>query len=92
MQVPVNEPVITAASKKYVADAMESGWVSSGGPYIEKFERAFADYIGVKHAISVTSGTDALHIALLGLGVGPGDEVIVPDFTMIASVFAIIYT
>lgn len=92
MQVPVNAPVITPAAKKYVADAMETGWVSSAGPYIGKFEKAFADYIGVRHAISVTSGTAALHVALLGVGIGPGDEVIVPDFTMIASVFAVIYT
>lgn len=92
MKVPVNAPVITPAAKKYVADAMETGWVSSAGPYIEKFENAFAGYIGVKHAVSVTSGTAALHIALLSLKIGPGDEVIVPDFTMIASVFAVIYT
>ncbi len=92
MKVPVNEPVITAAAKKYVSDAMESGWVSSAGPYLTKFEKAFAEYVGVKHAIAVTSGTAALHIALLSLGIGTGDEVIVPDFTMIASVFAIIYT
>ncbi len=92
MNVPVNEPVITPAAKKYVADAMETGWVSSGGPYLEKFEKAFAEYVGVKHAIAVTSGTAALHIALLSVKIGAGDEVIVPDFTMIASVFAIIYT
>jgi perosamine synthetase len=92
MQVPVNAPIITASAKKYVAEAMESGWVSSAGPYIDKFEKAFADYLGVKHAVSVTSGTAALHIALLSLGIKEGDEVIVPDFTMIASVFAILYT
>lgn len=92
MNIPVNEPVITDAAKRYVADAMNTGWVSSAGPYIDKFEKAFADYLGVKHAVSVTSGTAALHVGLLSLGVGPGDEVIVPDFTMIASVFAVIYT
>ncbi len=92
MNVPVNEPVITAAAKKYVMEALDSGWVSSAGPFIGKFEKAFAEYIGVKHAVSVTSGTAALHVALLSLGIGPGDEVIIPDFTMIASVFAVIYT
>lgn len=92
MTVPVNEPVITAEGKKYVLEALDSGWVSSAGPFIGKFEKAFAEYIGVKHAVSVTSGTAALHIALMGLNIGKGDEVIVPDFTMIASVFAILYT
>ncbi|MSR86590.1 DegT/DnrJ/EryC1/StrS family aminotransferase [Candidatus Peribacteria bacterium] len=92
MKVPVNEPVITKAAKKYVVDALESGWVSSAGPYIGKFEAAFAEYLGVKHAACVSSGTAALHVALLSIGIGEGDEVIVPDFTMIASVFAILYT
>ena len=92
MHVPVNEPVVTAAAKKYVLDALESGWISSAGPYIGNFEQAFAEYVGVKHAVAVTSGTAALHVALLALGIGKGDEVIVPDFTMISSVFAIIYT
>lgn len=92
MTVPVNEPVITPEAKKFVMEALDSGWVSSAGPFIDAFEKEFADYIGVRHAITVTSGTAALHLALLSLGIGPGDEVIVPDFTMIASVFAVLYT
>ncbi len=92
MKVPVNAPVITDAAKRYVADAMETGWISSAGPRIHEFETAFAAYIGVKHAVFVTSGTAALHLALLALDIGPGDEVIVPDFTMIASAFAVMYT
>lgn len=92
MRVPVNEPRITDAAKQYVADAMQTGWISSAGPCVEKFETAFAKYIGTKHAIFTTSGTAALHIALLSLDIGPGDEVIVPDFTMIASAFAVMYT
>ena len=90
--IPVNEPVITPEAKRYVMDALESGWISSAGPYLQKFEEAFAKRIGVKHATLTTSGTTALHLALVSLGIGPGDEVIVPDFTMIASVFAVIYT
>ena len=90
--IPVNEPVITPAAKRYVRQALETGWVSSAGPCIEKFEEAFARVIGVRHAVTVTSGTAALHCALAALGVGPGDEVIVPDFTMIASAFAVLYT
>lgn len=92
MRVPVNEPLITNAAKAYVADAMETGWISSAGPCIEQFEAAFAEFIGVKHAIFVTSGTSALHIALRTLDIGPNDEVIVPDFTMIASPFSVMYT
>ncbi len=92
MKVPVNEPVITNEAKRYVADALESGWVSSAGEYLGKFEEAFASYIGVKHAVMTTSGTTALHLSLASLGIGRGDEVIIPDFTMIASVFAVLYT
>lgn len=92
MKVPVNEPVITQEAKDLVNEALNTGWVSSAGPCIDKFEHEFAEFLGVKHATTVTSGTSALHLALLALGVGPGDEVIVPAFTMIASVYSIIYT
>ncbi|MCM8774748.1 MAG: DegT/DnrJ/EryC1/StrS family aminotransferase [Candidatus Omnitrophica bacterium] len=73
-------------------DCLETGWISSAGSYIEKFERTFADYIGTKHGISVSSGTAALHAALCALGIQPGDEVIVPAFTMMATIFAVLYT
>ncbi len=92
MKIPVNQPVITAEAKQYVMDAIESGWVSSAGAYIDRFEKEFASYLGVKHAIAVTNGTNALHLALLSLGIGKGDEVIVADFTMFGSVAAILYT
>lgn len=89
--IPVNSPVITKDSKELVAKALEEGWISSAGPYIEAFEKQFAQYLGVKHAISVNTGTAALHIALLAAGVREGDEVIVPAFTMAASWMAIMY-
>lgn len=92
MQVPVNEPVITSKAKQYVLDALETGWISSAGSYIEQFERAFADFIGVRHAIAVSSGTAALHVALAALDIGEGDEVILPNFTMVACLDAILYT
>ncbi|MCA9370869.1 MAG: DegT/DnrJ/EryC1/StrS family aminotransferase [Candidatus Peregrinibacteria bacterium] len=92
MRVPVNEPLITDAAKAYVTQALETGWISSAGPFIEQFEEAYAKFIGVKHAIFVTSGTSALHTSLRALDIGPGDEVIVPDFTMIASPFSVMYT
>jgi perosamine synthetase len=90
--IPVNVPLITDDAKQLVAQALEEGWISSAGPYIERFENEFANYIGVKHAIAVNTGTAALHIALLSAGIGEGDEVIVPAFTMAASWMAIMYT
>lgn len=90
--IPVNSPIITKESKVLVAKALEEGWISSVGPYVEQFEKEFASYLGVKHAISVNTGTAALHIALLATGIGEGDEVIVPAFTMAASWMAVMYT
>lgn len=90
--IAVNEPVITASAKKYVADVMESGWISSAGKTVDTFEQRFAEYLGVKHAVATSSGTTALHLTLATLGIGPGDEVIVPNFTMMATVNAVLYT
>jgi len=89
--IPVCEPFMTGDEMRYVADCIETNWISSRGRYIEEFEEKFAHYCGCKFGISTTSGTTALHLALAALGIGKGDEVIVPTFTMIASVFAIIY-
>jgi perosamine synthetase len=90
--IPVCEPALMGNESKYVNDALETGWISSAGKYIPDFERAFAEYCGVKHGIAVSNGTVALHLALVALGIGKGDEVIIPDFTMIASAFAVCYT
>lgn len=92
MNVPVNEPVITAKAKEYVLDALDTGWISSAGSYIERFENAFAEFIGVRHAVAVSSGTAALHVSLVALNIKKGDEVILPNFTMVACVDAILYT
>ena len=89
--IPVNTPLITQDAKDLVAKALAEGWISSAGPYIERFEKEFAHYLGVKHAISVNTGTAALHVALLAAGIGEGDEVIVPAFTMAASWMAVMY-
>lgn len=91
MFIPVNEPVITDAAKRCVTDAMETGWVSSAGQYIERFEQSLAAYLGRKHAVTTTNGTAALHLALAALGVKKGDEVIIPDFTMVACIDAVLY-
>jgi perosamine synthetase len=92
MKVPVNEPIIPQESKDAVLEALETGWISSAGPAITKFEQGFADLLGIKHGIAVMNGTAALHVALVCVDIGPGDEVIVPDFTMIATIMAVIYT
>ena len=84
--LPVYEPDISGNEKKYVNDCLDTQWISSIGVYTEKFEQAFSDFVGVPGAVSVTNGTVALHLAIHCLDIGPGDEVIVPTFTYIASV------
>lgn len=90
--IPVCEPTLLGNAKKYVQECLDTNWISSNGRFIGLFEKKFADFCNVKYAISCNNGTSALHLALAAFGIGPGDEVIVPDFTMIASVNAIIYT
>ena len=90
-RIPVCEPALDGNELTYITDAVRSGWISSGGDYLRRFEEGFARYVGVGQGIGTTSGTTALHLALAALGVGPGDEVIIPDFTMIASAFAVCY-
>ena len=90
--IPVCEPLIDEKELAYVVDCLRTNWISSKGKYIEAFEEGFADYCGCKYGIATTSGTTALHLALTSIDIGPGDEVIVPAFTMIATVFAVIYT
>jgi len=92
MKVMVNEPLLSEEAKKNVVDALDTGWISSSGSYVKKFEKDFASVYGVKYAITVANGTAALHVALLALGIGSGDEVIVPAFTMGASWLAVMYT
>ncbi len=89
--IPVYEPVLKGNEKKYVMDCLKSNWISSFGKYNYKFEEAFASYCGVKYGVAVTSGTSALHLAAATLKIGKGDEVIIPDFTMIAPALAIAY-
>ncbi len=88
--IPVNEPLIGREEKAYVLDCLESGWVSSEGPYVAKFEQAFANYIGVGSGVAVCNGTAAVEVALYAAGVGEGDEVILPTFTIISCVIAVI--
>ncbi|MFN2566681.1 MAG: DegT/DnrJ/EryC1/StrS family aminotransferase [Gemmatimonadaceae bacterium] len=90
-RIPVSGPWITEREIAYVTDAVTNAWYGNAGMYHERFERAFADYLGVRHAMALPSCTSAIHLSLLALGIGPGDEVIVPDVTWIASVAPVIY-
>lgn len=84
-------PSISPFENSFALDASRYGWNSEWAKYIKKFETKFAEYIGVKHAVSTSSCTGALHIALLALGIGPGDEVIVPEITWVATASAARY-
>lgn len=92
MNVPVNSPLISDEAKRNVAETMNTGWISSAGKFVEQFETGFANYLGMKHGIAVSNGTAALHVALLSIDIGPGDEVIVPAFTMMSTILAVLYT
>jgi perosamine synthetase len=90
--IPISKPFIGAREKELVLDALDSGWVSSIGKYIDQFEVNFARYCGTKFALAVSNGTTGLHLALATLGLQPGDEVIVPDLTFVATANAVAYT
>lgn len=91
INIPVCEPMLAGNELKYVTDAVRTGWISSSGKYVTEFEKQFASYCGCEYGVAVCNGTIALHLALIGAGIGKGDEVILPTFTMIASAFAICY-
>lgn len=91
IRIPIYQPDLSGNEREYVLECLDSSWISSKGHFIQEFEAGFARFTGMPHAISVCNGTVALHLALLALGIGPGDEVIVPSLTYIASVNAIRY-
>ncbi len=91
MFVPVYEPYLKGNEKRYVNDCLDTNWISSRGKYVNLFEQRFAEYTGAAHAVAVSNGTVAIHLALAALGIGPGDEVLVPTLTYIASVNPIAY-
>jgi perosamine synthetase len=90
--IPIAKPLLGAEELENLKEAIESGWISSKGRFITEFEGAFAEYCGVKYGIATSNGTTALHLALTGMGIGKGDEVIVPDLTFIATANAVTYT
>lgn len=91
-EIPIYQPILNGNEKKYVNECLDSTWISSKGRFVSEFELKFAEYTSMKYATTVSNGTVALHLALVALGIGPGDEVIVPSLTYIASVNAIVYT
>lgn len=95
MKVPlrfqVSKPVLAGNEKTYVLDALETGWISSAGSYIERFESAVSSFLAIEQGIAVSNGTVALHLACLSMGLAPGMDVIVPSLTYVASANAITY-
>ena len=91
MKYMLAAPDLSGNETKYVNECLETNWISSKGRFIAEFERTFAAYVGTREAIATCNGTIALQLALLGLGVGPGDEVIVPSLTYVATANAVTY-
>src|SRR5262245_62051676 len=89
--IPLCAPELGGNEWAYVKECLDTGWVSSVGPFVERFERLAAEAAGTRHAVAMASGTAALHVALLVAGVGPGDEVLVSALTFIASANAVRY-
>ena len=92
IHLPVAEPSLSEKELRYVNECVLTGWVSSGGKFVRRFEETFANFCGVKHGIATSNGTSALHLALLACNIGPEDEVIVPSLTFIATANAVSYT
>ena len=88
--IPVNEPLFYGPELKYLTKCIKSGWISSEGPFVEKFEKNFSAFVGRKYGVAVSSGTAALDIAMQSLNIKPGDEVILPSFTIISCINEII--
>lgn len=90
--IPIYEPWLGDREEKLVQEVMRSGWISSAGKYIRQFEEEFAAYCGCAYGITTSNGTTSLHLATHALGIGPGDEVIVPALTFVASANSVHYT
>jgi perosamine synthetase len=91
MAIPVNEPLLGQQEMEYVTECLRTGWISSAGRFIEQFEERWALYCGRKHGVAVSNGTTALELAVRALDLQPGDEVILPTFTIISCASAVIY-
>jgi len=90
--IPVSAPSLKGNELAYVARCVETNWISSIGSFVDEFEKRFSARCGVSHGVATTNGTTALHLAVAAHGIGPGDEVIIPTFTMVATANAVAYT
>ncbi|MEJ5283469.1 MAG: DegT/DnrJ/EryC1/StrS family aminotransferase [Brevinematia bacterium] len=90
--IPVNEPLLNGKEREYLLECIETGWISSEGPFIKNFEEKFSAFVGKKFGVAVSNGTAALEIALKALGLNSEDEVIIPDFTIISCAQAVVKT
>ena len=88
--IPVNEPLLNGNERKYLLECIDTGWISSEGPFVRQFEELFARRVERQHGIAVANGSGALDIAVKALGLGPGDEVILPTFTIISCAAAVV--
>jgi len=88
--IPVNEPLLDGNERRYLAECIDTGWISSEGPFVQRFEREFAARVGRRHGIAVCNGSMALDAAVAALGIGPGDEVILPTLTIISCAAAVV--
>ena len=91
-RTPIMQPLLDGNELSYLTECIKTGWISSQGPFVKRFEKEFADFCCAEYPVAVSNGTVALHLALAALGIGPGDEVLIPDLTFAASINAIIYT
>lgn len=89
--ISIANPVFNGREKEYLTECIDTGWISANGRFIREFEEAFAEYCGVKYALAASNGTVTLHLILVALGVGPGDEVIMPSLTYVATANAVTY-
>ncbi|MBF0177586.1 MAG: DegT/DnrJ/EryC1/StrS family aminotransferase [Magnetococcales bacterium] len=88
--IPVNTPLLDGSERRYLNECIDSGWISSEGPFVRRFEEAFAAVSGRRHGVAVSNGSDALELSVVALGIGPGDEVIMPAFTIISCAQAVV--
>jgi perosamine synthetase len=88
--IPVNEPLLDGNEERYLAECIRTGWISSEGPFVRKLEEGFAAKVGRRYGVAVCNGSVALDVAIASLGIGRGDEVILPTFTIISCAAAIV--